>query len=125
VRSPRSGSFETSLRYRRSVKLHEALADTLVARWPGARLMTAWPLGTELRDPLYGYVRHPLPVVWFDPRRAPPEADLAVISSPANPQMEALRQLARERQWPLLRRMEDEEFLVEVYAIDSVIPRAR
>jgi len=54
---------EDTLLYRDYVVLHKRAADTLSARYPHARVLTAWPASDELTRPFLGYVERPLDVV--------------------------------------------------------------
>lgn len=54
---------EDTLLYRDYVILHKLAADELSARYPHARVLTAWPASDELTRPFLGYVRQPLAVV--------------------------------------------------------------
>jgi len=54
---------EDTLLYRDYVILHRLAANELAARYPHARVLTAWPASDELTRPFLGYVKQPLPVV--------------------------------------------------------------
>ena len=54
---------EDTLLYRDYVILHKQAADELSARYPHARVLTAWPGTDEFTRPFLGYVRQPLTVV--------------------------------------------------------------
>jgi hypothetical protein len=54
---------EDTLLYRDYVLLHKKAADTLSAKYPNARVLTAWPASDELTRPYLGYVKQPLHVV--------------------------------------------------------------
>jgi hypothetical protein len=54
---------EDTLLYRDYVILHKLAADELSARYPHARVLTAWPASDELTRPFLGYVKQPLKVV--------------------------------------------------------------
>ena len=51
---------EDTLLYRDYVILHKLAADELSARYPHARVLTAWPASDELTRPFLGYVKQPL-----------------------------------------------------------------
>ena len=57
---------EDTLLYRDYVILHKIAADELSARYPHARVLTAWPASDELTRPFLGYVKQPLDVVRID-----------------------------------------------------------
>jgi hypothetical protein len=54
---------EDTLLYRDYVILHKIAADELAARYPHARVLTAWPASDELTRPFLGYVTQPQTVV--------------------------------------------------------------
>jgi Dolichyl-phosphate-mannose-protein mannosyltransferase len=54
---------EDTLLYRDYVVLHKLAADELEARFPHARVLTAWPASDELTRPSLGYVKQALTVV--------------------------------------------------------------
>jgi hypothetical protein len=57
---------EDTLLYRDYVILHNIAADELSAKYPHARVLTAWPASDELTRPFLGYVKQPLSVVRID-----------------------------------------------------------
>src|SRR5271157_4144284 len=61
--APYRVSPEDTLLYRDYVILHKLAADELAARYPHARVLTAWPASDELGRPFLGYVKQPLSVV--------------------------------------------------------------
>jgi hypothetical protein len=54
---------EDTLLYRDYIIVHKQAADELSARYPHARILTAWPATDELARPFLGYVQRPLSVV--------------------------------------------------------------
>ncbi|MGO9562362.1 MAG: ArnT family glycosyltransferase [Candidatus Korobacteraceae bacterium] len=54
---------EDTLLYRDYVVLHKLAANELSAKYPHARILTAWPASDELTRPFLGYVKQPLNVV--------------------------------------------------------------
>lgn len=54
---------EDNLAYRDYVHLHQHAEQFLEARYPMARVLTAWPASDELTRPYLGYVSRPLQVV--------------------------------------------------------------
>jgi Dolichyl-phosphate-mannose-protein mannosyltransferase len=54
---------EDSLLYRDYVIIHKLAANELSARYPHARVLTAWPASDELTRPFLGYVKQPLTVM--------------------------------------------------------------
>ncbi len=54
---------EDTLLYRDYVILHQKAAAELAAKYPNARILTAWPASDELTRPFLGYVKQPLTVV--------------------------------------------------------------
>lgn len=57
---------EDTLLYRDYVILHKLAADELAARFPRARVLTAWPASDELSRPFLGYVKQPLTAVQIE-----------------------------------------------------------
>jgi hypothetical protein len=60
---PYGFSPEDNLAYRDYIQLHEDGETFLEARYPMARVLTAWPASDELTRPWLGYVSRPLRVV--------------------------------------------------------------
>lgn len=60
---PYGFSFEDNLAYRDYIGLHQRAEDFLEARYPMARVLTAWPASDEVSRPYLGYVTRPLRVV--------------------------------------------------------------
>jgi dolichyl-phosphate-mannose-protein mannosyltransferase len=54
---------EDNLAYRDYVRLHQHAEEFLEARYPMARVLTAWPASDELTRPYVGYVTRPMRVV--------------------------------------------------------------
>jgi hypothetical protein len=54
---------EDNLAYRDYIRLHQRAEEFLEARFPMARVLTAWPASTELTRPYLGYVTRPMQVV--------------------------------------------------------------
>jgi hypothetical protein len=63
VNPPYGFSLEDNLAYRDYVLLHEDAENFLEARFPMARVLTAWPASDELTRPYLGYVTRPMQVV--------------------------------------------------------------
>ena len=55
-------SIEDNLAYRDYILLHQQAEDFVEARYPMARLLTAWPANDELTRPYLGYVTRPMRV---------------------------------------------------------------
>jgi dolichyl-phosphate-mannose-protein mannosyltransferase len=62
VNPPYGFSVEDNLAYRDYILLHENAEKFLEARYPMARVLTAWPASDELTRPYLGYVAHPMRV---------------------------------------------------------------
>jgi len=61
--NPRHGfSIEDNLAYRDYILLHQQAEDFVEARYPMARVLTAWPASDELSRPYLGYVTRPMRV---------------------------------------------------------------
>jgi hypothetical protein len=63
VNPPYGFSPEDNLAYRDYIGLHREAAAFLQARYPHARVLTAWPANDELSQPYLGYVNQPMQVV--------------------------------------------------------------
>jgi hypothetical protein len=57
---------EDNLEYVTVVRLHQAAISEVLSHFPGATVLTAWPMSDELRKPELGYVRQPVSVVEID-----------------------------------------------------------
>ena len=60
---PYGFSLEDNLAYRDYIVLHAQGSNFLAMRYPGERVLTAWPASDELSRPWIGYVSQPFPVV--------------------------------------------------------------
>jgi dolichyl-phosphate-mannose-protein mannosyltransferase len=63
VNPPYGFAPEDNLAYRDYTRLHQHAAEFLEARYPMARVLTAWPASDELTHPYLGYVTRPMRVV--------------------------------------------------------------
>jgi hypothetical protein len=63
VNPPYGFSMEDNLAYRDYIVLHQNAEHFLEARYPNARVLTAWPANDELARPTLGYVGRPLRVL--------------------------------------------------------------
>lgn len=70
---------EDNLEYVTVIRLHQAAIGEVVAHFPGATVLSAWPASDELRKPELGYVRQPVPVVEIDNFSAEKVAEAAVM----------------------------------------------
>ena len=59
---PHGFSIEDNLAYRDYILLHQQAEDFVEARYPMARVLTAWPASDELSRPYLGYVTRPVRV---------------------------------------------------------------
>jgi len=66
INPPYGFSLEDNLAYRDYILLHQRAEAFLTQRYPGARVLTAWPASDELTRPYLGYVEKPVPVVRID-----------------------------------------------------------
>ncbi len=62
VNPPYGFAPEDNLAYRDYIRLHQQGETFLLARYPKACVLTAWPASGELTQPYLGYVRHPIPL---------------------------------------------------------------
>lgn len=63
INPPYGFSFEDNLAYRDYILLHQRAEEFVEARYPMARVLTAWPASDELTHPYLGYVTRPMRVV--------------------------------------------------------------
>jgi hypothetical protein len=63
VNPPHGFSMEDNLAYRDFIILHQRAETFVEARYPMARVLTAWPANDELTRPALGYVTRPVQVV--------------------------------------------------------------
>lgn len=63
INPPYGFSPEDNLAYRDYIRLHQRAERFLEQRYPGARVLTAWPASDELTRPYLGYVPKPMQVV--------------------------------------------------------------
>jgi hypothetical protein len=63
VNPPYGFSIEDNLAYRDYIRLHQDAETFLEARYPMARVLTAWPANDELTRPYLGYVTRPMRVL--------------------------------------------------------------
>ena len=62
INPPYGFSIEDNLAYRDYILLHQQAEDYVEARYPIARVLTAWPASDELTHPYLGYVTRPMRV---------------------------------------------------------------
>jgi hypothetical protein len=62
---------EDNLTYARVIRLHQAGIKQLSERYPGATVLSAWPVTDELRRPELGYVKQPFDVCAIEDFSAP------------------------------------------------------
>ena len=57
---------EDNLTYRDMIVVQREAIDFVQQHYPGATILTAWPVSTDLFEPYLGYVNHPMKVVAID-----------------------------------------------------------
>ena len=62
INPPHGFSIEDNLAYCDYIRLHQQAEDFVEARYPMARVLTAWPASDELTRPYLGYVTRPMRV---------------------------------------------------------------
>jgi hypothetical protein len=77
---PYGFSLEDNLAYRDYVVMHAEAARFLALRYPGKRVLTAWPASDELSRPWLGYITRPFPVLRIEDFSAPQISLAAVVS---------------------------------------------
>ena len=68
---PYGFSLEDNLAYRDYIVMHAEASRFLAMRYPGARVLTAWPASDELTRPWLGYVSEPFHVLRIEDFSAP------------------------------------------------------
>ena len=71
VNPPHGFSIEDNLAYRDYILLHERAEEFVEARYPTAKVLTAWPASDELTRPYLGYVKRPMRVFRVEDFSAP------------------------------------------------------
>jgi hypothetical protein len=66
VNPPYGFAPEDNLAYRDYIRLHQQAETLLQARYPNARVLTAWPASGELSQPCLGYVPRPMQIVQIE-----------------------------------------------------------
>ena len=66
INPPYGFSPEDNLTYAHVVRMHQAGIAQLTRRYPGATVLTAWPLSDEVKRPELGYVKQPWDVCLID-----------------------------------------------------------
>ncbi len=79
---PYTFPFEDNLAYRDYAQLHQLGASYLEARYPRARVLTAWPASDELNRPWLGYVHQPMNLVRIENFSLEPVQAAAAASTP-------------------------------------------
>lgn len=74
---PYGFSLEDNLAYRDYIVMHAEAERFLALRYPGARILTAWPASDELSRPWLGYVSQPFRVLRIEDFSSP-QIDVAV-----------------------------------------------
>jgi hypothetical protein len=80
VNPPYGFAPEDNLAYAHVIRMHQAGIAELHKRYPGATVLTAWPVSDELRKPELGYVKQPWDVVEIDDFSAP-QIDRAALQA--------------------------------------------
>lgn len=73
---------EDNLAYRDVILLHQAAIEQIKAHYPGATILSAWPVTDELSKPELGYVAAPLSVATIDNFSLPQIEKAAQLSEP-------------------------------------------
>ena len=82
VNPPHGFSIEDNLAYRDYILLHQRAEEFAEARYPMARVLTAWPASDELTRPYLGYVTRPMRVFRIEDFSA--EQLMAAADLPSN-----------------------------------------
>jgi hypothetical protein len=76
---PYGFSLEDNLAYRDYVVMHAEASRFLAIRYPGKRVLTAWPASDELSRPWLGYISRPLSVLRIEDFSAPQISRAAMV----------------------------------------------
>jgi hypothetical protein len=71
INPPHGFSIEDNLAYRDYILLHQRAEEFTEARYPMAKVLTAWPASDELTRPYLGYVTRPMRVLRLEDFSAP------------------------------------------------------
>ena len=71
INPPHGFSIEDNLAYRDYILLHQRAEEFTEARYPMAKVLTAWPASDELTRPYLGYVTRPMRVLRIEDFSAP------------------------------------------------------
>jgi len=71
INPPYGFSLEDNLAYRDYIVMHAEAGRFLAMRYPGARVLTAWPASDELTRPWLGYVSEPYQILRIEDFSAP------------------------------------------------------
>jgi 4-amino-4-deoxy-L-arabinose transferase-like glycosyltransferase len=112
---PYRGHGEDNMRYVGIVRMHQEAAAEVSAHYSSSRILSAWPVAAELADPLLGFVREPLQVKWFAGPQDLTQADVAVVSDPANDPARELVERLRESGWTAVSVRGQGEHSIAVY----------
>ena len=66
INPPYGFAFEDNLAYRDYIRMHMDAESFVEARYPMARVLTAWPASDEITRPYLGYLSRPMQVVEID-----------------------------------------------------------
>jgi hypothetical protein len=66
INPPYGFAFEDNLAYRDYIRMHIDAESFVEARYPMARVLTAWPASDEITRPYLGYLSRPMQVVEID-----------------------------------------------------------
>jgi hypothetical protein len=113
---PFAGSAEFNLRYLDVVRLHKEMCEFIASEFPDARILTAFPHTVELQNPHLGYVKESLSVIPVHAKQDRWKADLILVSPvPVTSRMKELRTYAMKNDWQLIRRLDKEPVVTELY----------
>ena len=99
VNPPYGFAPEDNLAYARVVRMHESGIVELTKLYPGATVLSAWPVTDELSHPELGYVKQPWDVVAIDDFSAGQIVRAARNRKRTRPRWCSQRSTIRTRRW--------------------------
>lgn len=117
--SPQPGNREWDMGYLAAVRTFQAASAYLQEHHPAARIVTTWPMVSNLRRPELGYVSRPLAAVdWrgVTASEIPQRFDV-IVDANLGADHRGLAAAVQQGGWPLLQRFEADGFRCDIYAV--------
>jgi hypothetical protein len=110
------GNYEWNMKYLEVVKMHKVMCEYIEEEFPNARILTIFPHVRQLGHPYLGYVKKPLKVINFKEGEHFGDFDLILFSIPSDHDKEMLRDYAVKNSLRLIKRLENDEIISELYS---------